>query len=199
MYRVILSHNKTGETIPAWHYVGRDAFGYFKDLTLKEKIDISQYSIIDNPTKDSIPVPFQLFGVECEKGWYPLIQPVIDYIDKFNEGKSEEEKIYITQIKEKYGTLRIYVSYGTDELFNMIDKAEEESAHTCEFCGTKENVGQTTGWITTLCHDCIKNLSKERGFGHYWSKEGKVYEIFPDDADLDRYVGSEEEFYNRMP
>lgn len=199
MYRVSLKHNYTDEIIPAWFYSTQESFGYFKDLMLKEKIDMSQYSKIDNSTEDSVPIPFQLFGVECERGWYPLIQPVIDYIDKFNEGKSEEEKIHIMQIKEKYGTLRIYVSYGTEELFKMIDDAEEESAHVCEFCGAKEDVGQTTGWVITLCHDCVKELSKERGYHHYWSKEGKVYEISPDDTEPDKYISAEEEFYKDMP
>lgn len=199
MYRVCLKHNNTGEIIQAWHYYNKEESGYFKDLTLKEKIDMSQYSEVDDSTQDSIPWPFQLFGIECEKGWYPLIQPIIDYIDKFNEGKPDEEKIYVHQIKEKYGTLRIYVSYGTEELFKMIDEAEEESAHTCEFCGSKENVGQTTGWVITLCHECVKELAKERGYSQYWSQDEKVYEVFPDDTEPDKYVSTEEEFYNRLP
>lgn len=44
--------------------------------------------------------PYELFGIECGEGWKGLYQPIIDYIDKYNE--DHEEKIEIHQIKEKF-------------------------------------------------------------------------------------------------
>jgi hypothetical protein len=44
----------------------------------------------------------------------------------------------------------------------MICKAERESANTCELCGTKNNIGTTSGWITTCCLDCAKKISTKK-------------------------------------
>ena len=38
--------------------------------------------------------------------------------------EDERKKFRITQIKEKYGSLRFYVNYGTDNLYKIISKYE---------------------------------------------------------------------------
>ena len=58
--------------------------------------------------------PYELFGIECGEGWKHLYQPIIDYIEKYNN--SHTDKIEIHQIKEKFGTLSFYTSKKTDEL-----------------------------------------------------------------------------------
>ena len=125
-----------------------------------------------------IPTPYELFGVECEDGWKCLIDPIFEYIKKYNEDKKEEDKIIIFQIKEKFGGLRFYVDHGNEELHNMIDKAEEESYKVCEFCGSKEDVGQrANGWITTLCHNCVKKITQEKEVPIRWRRNSdeKLY------------------------
>jgi len=57
------------------------------------------------------------------------------------------------QVKEKYGTLRFYMDLPTDEMFSLIDEAEEQSAHTCEVCG-KPGEERYGGWVSTLCDEC---------------------------------------------
>ena len=141
---------------------------------------------------EKLPLPFELFGVECGPGWNELIAPLFDYIQKYNEGKDEEEQIVITQIKEKFGGLRFYTNFVTDELDKMIDKAEEESYNVCETCGTRKDVGETIdGWYETICHECLKkNVESQakhhpKGFRRVWRKnsDGKAYYIFPDKDD----------------
>ena len=58
-----------------------------------------------------------------------------------------------TQVKEKYGTLRFYMSFETEEIQRLIATAEALSAQTCEQCGA---VGRQRngGWIKTLCDSC---------------------------------------------
>lgn len=90
-------------------------------------------------------VPFELFGIECSPGWLQLIDPIIK--------KCQEENIPIFQIKEKFGGLRFYAGVGSQELQQMIDKAEEESYTICEECG-KSGTRRSEGWIRTLCADC---------------------------------------------
>ena len=87
------------------------------------------------------------------KGWHPLVLNLIKEIIKIAPDTE------VSQIKEKYGTLRFYCQGdGGDDIGGLIEKAEQESGVTCEVCGTKKNVAtkSTTknGWILTLCKKC---------------------------------------------
>ena len=59
------------------------------------------------------------------------------------------------QVKEKFGGLRFYMTGGTDEIFDLIEKAEALSYKTCESCGAP-GTQSNSKWITTLCEDCRK-------------------------------------------
>ena len=103
--------------------------------------------------------PYELFDIECGKGWEHLYQPVIDAVNKWNEEhKDVELPMEIIQIKEKYGTLRIYLNFYTDEIKDMIRKAEDESYYTCEICGKHIGGPITTSWIYSMCEDCFNKL-----------------------------------------
>lgn len=56
----------------------------------------------------------------------------------------------IQQVKEKFGTLRIYTSNVDPYLDGLIDMAEEMSEHICEECGNK-GLLYTIHWNKTLC------------------------------------------------
>ena len=64
------------------------------------------------------------------------------------------------QVKEKFGTLRFYMTRYTDEIRELISSAETLSSVTCEECGSpgEEKGG---GWIRTLCNPCAKELNYE--------------------------------------
>lgn len=98
---------------------------------------------------------YELFGVECGKGWKHLVDPLI--------AKCQEEGAVILQIKEKFGGLRFYYAGGGTELQAMVDLAEAKSYLTCAHCGTEEGVttgGQ--GWIFTLCGPCRQARDEKR-------------------------------------
>jgi len=65
------------------------------------------------------------------------------------------------QVKEKFGSLRFYMTIGTDEVYAMISEAEELSSKTCEECGGPGEQ-RSGGWIHTLCSNCHKNWDKIR-------------------------------------
>jgi hypothetical protein len=102
------------------------------------------------------------------KGWFKLVKPILEAVDKYNRDHKEniynDRKIEVIDIKEKWGGLRIYLSYYLPELESLIDKAEKLSYKTCEECGTTENVTteQVTGWYRTLCENCRKELKEKR-------------------------------------
>ncbi len=133
--------------------------------------------------------PINLFGLECDEGWFSIIENVcslfygrynsiknsIDYYkniienkdNNFNESasihlanneKELEEVIQklpkIEQIKEKFGTLRIYTENidTTSYTYGVIDMAEAMSCKICEKCG-KPGKLYMKGWHKTLCEE----------------------------------------------
>lgn len=64
--------------------------------------------------------------------------------------EAEDSLPRFTQIKEKFGTLRMYYEGGDDTTSAIVSFAENMSETTCEVCG---DVGQVYGggWISTLC------------------------------------------------
>lgn len=90
------------------------------------------------------------FGIECNDGWYDLIDRLCADIMAMNPPEDFEAH----QIKEKFGGLRFYAGPASNEIFDRIEKAEEESFTICEDCGTTENVTVEGGWILTLCQTC---------------------------------------------
>ena len=69
-------------------------------------------------------------------------------------------QVVATQVKEKFGGLRFYYNGGDEKIDGMVWLAEHMSYHTCEECGSVNNIGQTKGWIITLCEDCSKKVNK---------------------------------------
>lgn len=99
-------------------------------------------------------------GVALEKyysnGKYPLSPWQQENIDKeikakkFRTVPNATRQVVVSQVKEKFGTLRFYVDRGNDEIHAMINMAESMSARTCEVCGSPGK-SNSHGWITTLC------------------------------------------------
>lgn len=129
--------------------------------------------------------PYEAFGIECGSGWKSLYQPIIDYVTLYNsEHEETDSRIYIDQIKEKFGGLRFYWSgenldQETCNILNeMVRKAEDESYKVCETCGTRENVGITVGgWYITCCEDCITKRVQKYGHMVKWRKNGVTYMV----------------------
>lgn len=96
------------------------------------------------------------------RGWASLIEEVFEEAKKYPH-------IKITQVKEKWGLLRIYVDQSvelTDSLFEndksvkefwrFLSEMEHKSGKVCEDCG-EPGFQRKGGWIRTLCDKCDKN------------------------------------------
>lgn len=91
--------------------------------------------------------PYDLWAVECDKGWAKLYEPLLTIC--------EEEGVRVAQVKEKFGGLRFYTCGEVSELLKeMIDTAEMLSYKTCECCGEPGIRRNNTYWIKTLCNTC---------------------------------------------
>jgi hypothetical protein len=56
--------------------------------------------------------------------------------------------------------LRFYTGAISDEMFDRIGKAEEESFKTCEMCGEPGQV-RGTAWLMTRCDKCWDKEKEE--------------------------------------
>ena len=89
-----------------------------------------------------------VFGEQlCEELREELIKA--NYLDKYR----------ITQIKEKYGSLRWYDNGNTEKGYEIIRKYEKLSYKTCINCG-RPATKISTGWISPYCDKCAEKLSK---------------------------------------
>jgi len=88
-------------------------------------------------------------------GWLDIVKDLVNDLIKLGWNKE------ICQVKEKFGGLRFYANAMTDEMYNRVKVAEELASKTCEICGATENIGQTTGWIVTICESCFNKSKKE--------------------------------------
>ena len=124
--------------------------------------------MVEKDNSDYLPTPFELFGIECCSGWEKLYRPVIEKINEYNRDHPEEP-IQIEQIKEKWGTLRIYIDSAPQEIYDLIEKAEQDSQYTCEDCGFRDKVKvkirNTGGWYRTLCERCFNSYIQKKNEG----------------------------------
>lgn len=97
------------------------------------------------------------WGFECGDGWEPLIRKACEklepLIDAYVRSANSRDNNFpcASQIKEKYGTLRFYLSSGTDEMHEIANQAENESEVTCETCGEPGKM-RGRGWYYTACN-----------------------------------------------
>lgn len=102
---------------------------------------------------------FSMFGIECRDGWYNILCKLLSNISKQLK-KTGNNHFEITQIKEKFGTLRFYCFGTDDKIRKYIRKAEDESAKTCEICG-KPGKLYDDGWLVTRCKKCYTKRLEE--------------------------------------
>lgn len=96
------------------------------------------------------------FGFDCGSGWYSLIYELFDKIEELLNTKYKEfrEDFEVVQVKEKWGELRVYISSGPHEIFDLIESYSDKSTHICENCGKPGTLAENKGWWSTLCSEC---------------------------------------------
>jgi len=91
---------------------------------------------------------------ECSAGWQDLLERACARI--WAAVQADGGTFKFTQIKEKYGTARLYwegsLSPEADaRVEEIIDLAEARSACTCEVCGAEGRLHRAGGWLMTRC------------------------------------------------
>jgi hypothetical protein len=102
--------------------------------------------------------PSGSFYFECGDGWFPLLKECILGLKKEIENNpldlDPDFLFYVTQVKEKFGTLRFYTSLSFERFDDLIDKAEKDSGSICEICGEPGLRIKECGWLMTRCLNC---------------------------------------------
>jgi hypothetical protein len=93
------------------------------------------------------------FYFECGDGWYDILE------DFFKMLKFNKLEVKMTQIKEKFGELRIYTDGCKTPLEGnmvdqLIDEAERASRNTCELCGNQGSITNRKNWYRCRCRHC---------------------------------------------
>jgi len=125
------------------------------------------------------------YASEVGPGWHGLLDPILVEIILYNK-KNKGNEIRIDQIKEKFGTLRFYVSNCPEYIEGMITIAEKESGHICEFCGAQGETVQVNRWYFTLCPHHRK-AKQAAGYDH--SLSSRLYRKFMDTYERSKWSG----------
>lgn len=163
---------------------------------------VEKYPVLFRDVNKSPTETLMCFGCECGDGWYNILDDLFGYLtdlmthDLYIDYNSEYKrknpnaylyraaspKIILTQVKEKYGTLRVYYYFELveittdieqnldkekldkelnryyDKVDNAISFTEYRSSKTCEETGEPGKL-YTKGWYRTLCDEKAKEYN----------------------------------------
>lgn len=94
------------------------------------------------------------WGFSCGDGWFDLIDQLCGNIQSYidNNKHLNVPQVTVDQVKEKFGTLRFYVTGGNELIRGMIWFAESMSGRICETCGAPGK-RRGRGYIYTACDE----------------------------------------------
>jgi len=110
-------------------------------------------------------VPFPVLSCSVGNGWMSLVVKCLFDLAKLNLSPD----FSILQIKEKWGGLRIYTSYVTEEIEDVIQKYEILAEDTCEGCGAPGQLERVGGWWSVYCEKCLADTLQK--YKSVWLKE----------------------------
>lgn len=126
---------------------------------MRKEFDVLLCTTFPNLYKDrfaSMQVTCMCWGFPGD-GWMLLIWNLSEQLERMILALPEEARAHCcaSQVKEKFGTLRFYMSSSTQEMEDLIDKAEALSRVTCEDCGAAGKL-RGTHWLYTACDEHTK-------------------------------------------
>ena len=100
---------------------------------------------------------FAVDGFCIGDGWHALV-------DRLSAKLSADPNLCVWQIKEKFGSLRVYFcdrDKPSDPRLGKVtdaalDKAIRESVRTCEICGKPGTLTRRRNWVSVRCKACLK-------------------------------------------
>ena len=122
-----------------------------------EKTLFEQFPALFKGRDRSLQESLMAFGCEHSDGWFNIIRAMCMEIDARLKSMKEPFNYEFVQIKEKFGTLRVYDNGHDDKIAGIIGMAESMSSMTCEFTGRPGRLCRSGSWYRTLCDEEAKN------------------------------------------
>ena len=99
-------------------------------------------------------------------GWYSVIDTLCAVLTEHIMmviPQEIHEQVFISLIKEKFGTMRFHINHWDDFMMGAITMAEAQSGELCEECGSVARLKNVKGWYRTLCEeDFVKAMEAKR-------------------------------------
>jgi hypothetical protein len=93
------------------------------------------------------------YGCEHSDGWFNIIHSMCHAIESHLKRKDPRPEYEFVQIKEKFGTLRVYDNGHDEYIAGVTRMAENMSAFTCEVTGNPGSMCRKGFWYRTLCEE----------------------------------------------
>lgn len=108
------------------------------------------------------------FGFECDDGWLPILEDLFGEIDKAVK-KDGPGDFKVSQVKEKFGGLCVYVRGGNGKIHSLIREAERKAVAACEVCGQPGKNSAVNRWYKTTCEKHYRERLKRHNI--LWGDE----------------------------
>lgn len=101
-------------------------------------------------------------AIECDDGWHVILTNLFDCIRHHIEHNNPKLDLQVTCVKEKFGSLRVYIHSGQydSSIAGMIRMAEAMSGSICESCGSTAGKIYKFGRVKCLCPSCFELENK---------------------------------------
>jgi hypothetical protein len=94
-------------------------------------------------------------GEHClPEGWFELFLQMCEDIREPLEKAGCLDRFRFLDVKEKYGSMRLYSSGATEEVQDILFKYEFLSQQVCCLCGKPATL-ETDGYICPYCDECV--------------------------------------------
>jgi len=95
-------------------------------------------------------------GFSIPRGWYPIVFELDQRLREI------DPDYYLSQAKEKFGTLRYYANPSSGEVdsekfYNIVDEYEAATEAICQNCGEPAKLRTIRGWDVVLCDGCLES------------------------------------------
>lgn len=150
--------------VDRWLYTKIKFFDFINDYILQVLHCIPTYTELDAMKSDCY-------------GWYKRFgkQLLIDMKKQLKKDKMLYS-FRITQIKEKWGSFRLYCNCASKEMYDLIEKYSSMSEGICIDCGKDADI-ITDGYVCPYCLDCYNKNHSYMRIGYRKNKNGEFIGI----------------------
>lgn len=136
----------TSEKIHDYHYSVMVNFKEISSGTVFNKREDGWVSLLERIViEERVKVSLKDAKNSVGFGWHGLLEEIYAKLPT---------NASVSTVKEKFGTLRVYIDNIDRNLLEEIDKICAHSSLICESCGKPATTKSTNGWLVTLCQDC---------------------------------------------